>query len=329
MSRLVDRRRLLAATAGFAAVAPLGAMAQGGRLARIGFLYPGVSSVAGPRIAALRDGMKAAGYAEAGQAEVVIRAAEGDPSRLAPGAAELVSGKANVIVAISPAAVRAAKAATTTLPIIANDLESDPVASGFVASLARPGGNISGVFSDFPEFAMKWVELLYQVVPALSRAVIFWDPATGPTQLNAVKEAGRRLNVDVRVLEVPSTAALEGAFAKAQELRPEAVVLLSSPIFGTNPKLIADLALSRRLAIATLFSEIAQAGGLLSYGPNLMGTFQQAGTMVGKVLMGARPADLPVERPTKFELVINGITAKKLGLRLQPSVLIRADEVIE
>lgn len=312
-----------------AALAPAMAQAQAARAARIGFLYPGVTAVAGPRLAALREGMKAAGYADPEKVEILVRAAEGDPTRMVPGAAELVAGKVDAIVAISPSAVRAAKAATATLPIIANDLESDPIASGFVTSLARPGGNITGVFSDFPDFGMKWLELLKEAMPGLSRAVIFWDPATGPTQLAAVQEAGRRLSVGLQVVEVPAIASLQGAFTRATELKPDAVVLLSSPIFGTNPKLIADLALSHRIAIATLFSEIAKAGGLMAYGPNLMGTFQQTGTMVAKVLQGVRPADLPVERPSRFELVINAATAKTLGIALPTSVLLRADEVVE
>lgn len=329
MSLLVARRRVLAGGVAALAVGPLSARAQGAKVARIGFLYPGVTAVAGPRIAALREGMKAAGYADAAQAEIVVKAAEGDPTRMVPGAAELVTARVDAIVAISPSAVRAAKAATATLPIVANDLESDPIASGFVASLARPGGNITGVFSDFPDFGMKWLELLKEAIPALSRAVIFWDPATGPTQLAAVQEAGRRLGVALTVLEVPSIATLQEAFARAVDLKPDAVVLLSSPIFGTNPKRIAELALAHRIAVATLFSEIAKAGGLMAYGPNLLGTFQQTGTMVGKVLQGVRPADLPVERPSRFELVINAATAKALGLSLSPAVLLRADEVVE
>ena len=315
--------------AGAVTCGPFAASAQAPRVARIGFLYPGVSAVVAPRLVALREGMKAAGYAEAAAAEILVRTAEGDPSRLAAGAADLVAAKVDVIVAVSPSAVRAAKAATATLPIVANDLESDPVASGFVASLARPGGNITGFFSDFPDFGMKWVELLREAMPSLSRAVIFWDPATGPTQLAAVQEAGRRLGVDLQVIEVAEIAKMQAAFAQAAALKPEAVVVLSSPIFGTNPRAIAELALSHRIAIATLYPEIARVGGLLAYGPNLLGTFRQTGTLVAKVLQGVRPADLPVERPSRFELVINATTAKALGIILPTSVLLRADEVID
>jgi putative tryptophan/tyrosine transport system substrate-binding protein len=299
------------------------------KAARIGLLYPGIASVTATRIAALREGLRAAGYAGAGQAEIAVRASEGDPTRLAPLAADLAQAKVDVIVAVSPSAVHAAKSATATIPIVAMDLESDPVRSGFVASLARPGGNITGVFSDFPDFGMKWVELLKEAIPTLSSAVIFWDPATGPTQLSAVQAAGRLLNVKLEVVEVAAIAELQSAFKKVDERRPDAVVILSSPIFGTNPKLIADLALAHHTPIATLFSDIARAGGLIGYGPNLFVTFQQTGTMVAKVLQGMRPADLPVERPTTFELVVNLKTAKALGLSLPTSVLLRADEVIE
>jgi putative ABC transport system substrate-binding protein len=330
LAKRIARRQAAAALAGLPLLWPLVARGQAaGPPARIGFLYPGVARVTPTRIAALREGMAAVNYANAERVEVVVRASEGDPAKLPSLAAGLVDSKVDVILAISPSAVAAAKAATTTLPIVANDLESDPIQSGFVTSLARPGGNITGVFSDFPDFGMKWLELLKEALPTLLHVVVFWDPATGPTQLAAVKAASELLKVAISVVEVPAIAELKGAFAKADELHPEAVVILSSPIFGTNPKLIADLALAHRIPIATLFSEIARAGGLLSYGPNLLGTFVQTGTMVGKILQGAKPADLPVERPTKFELVINAGTAKALGLALPTAVLLRADDVIE
>jgi putative tryptophan/tyrosine transport system substrate-binding protein len=330
LAKGIARRQVASALAGAPLFWSFAARGQtAGKPARIGFLYPGVASVTPTRIVALREGMAAVNYANAERVEVLVRASEGDPTKLPSLAAGLVDGKVDVILAISPSAVAAAKAATTTLPIVANDLESDPIRSGFVTSLARPGGNITGVFSDFPDFGMKWLELLKEALPALVHVVAFWDPATGPTQLAAVKAAGELLKLAISVVEVPSIAELQRAFAKADEFHPEAVVVLSSPIFGTNPKLIADLALAHRIPIATLFSEIARAGGLMSYGPNLLGTFVQTGTMVGKILQGAKPADLPVERPTKFEMVINAATAKALGLTLPTAVLLRADDVIE
>lgn len=323
------RRRFITAL-GAAAAWPLAARAQqAGALPHIGFLYPGVTAVRVTRIAALREGLRAAGYGEADQLDIVVRAAEGDPAKLPALAADLVARKVDVLFAISPSAVRAAKSATADIPIVANDLESDPVGSGFVASLAHPGGNITGVFSDFPDFGMKWLELLKEAIPALSNAVVLWDPATGRVQLDALQAAGQLLNVKLEVMEIRAIAELENVFAAASERRPDAIVILSSPIFGTNPQQIADLTLAYHVPTATLFSEIVRAGGLMSYGPNLLGTFRQTGTMIAKVLQGARPADLPVERPTKFEMVINLKTAKALGLTMPTSVLLRADEVIE
>ena len=326
----IGRRRFISTLGGAAVAWPFASWAQQtGRLPTIGILYPGVTSVTVSRVAALREGLRAVGYADADKVEILVRASEGDPSKLAALAAELVEGKVDVIVPISPSAVRTAKSATTIIPLVANDLESDPVRSGFVASLAHPGGNITGVFADFPEFATKWLELLKETIPALSSVVMLWDPATGPIQREAVEAAGRLMNVKLEVMEIRTIAELERVFAAAGERRPDAIVILSSPIFGTNPKLIADLTLAHHIPTATLFPDIARAGSLMAYGPNLLGTFRQTGTMVGKVLQGLRPADLPVERPTKFEMVINLKTAKALGLTLPTSVLLRADEVIE
>ncbi|MFI4995760.1 MAG: ABC transporter substrate-binding protein [Hyphomicrobiales bacterium] len=322
------RRELITVVGGAAVMWPLAAHATG-RDPQIGFLYPGVAAMAVTRIAALRQGLRAVGYGDADRVEILARSSEGDPAKLPALAADLVERKVDVIVPVSPSAVRAAKSATGVIPIVADDLESDPVGSGFAASLAHPGGNITGVFSDFPDFAMKWLELLKEAMPTLSSAVVLWDPATGPTQLDAIEGAGRLLNVKLEVMEITAIAELEHVFEAAGERRPDAVVILSSPILGTNPKLTAELALAHHIPTATLFSEIARAGGLMAYGPNLLDTFHQTGTMVGKVLKGLPPADLPIERPTKFEMVINLKTAKALGLTISPMLLARADEVID
>jgi putative tryptophan/tyrosine transport system substrate-binding protein len=326
----ISRREWISAFGCAAVTWPLSARAQQTtRPPQIGVLYPGIAAALASRLPSLREGLRAVGYRDADGVEFVSRMSEGDPTRLPALAADLVERKVDVLVPISPSAVRAARSATTTIPIVANDLESDPVKSGFVASFAHPGGNITGLFSDFPDFGTKWVELLKEAIPSLSSALVLWDPATGPMQLGAVEAAGRLLNIKLEVMEIRAVAELENVFKAASERRPDAIVILSSPIFGTNPKLITDLALTYHIPIATLFPEIARAGGLMAYGPDLLGTFRQTGTMVGKVLQGTQPADLPVERPTKFDMVVNLKTANALGLNIPTSVLLRADEVIE
>jgi putative ABC transport system substrate-binding protein len=305
------------------------ARAQAGKPVRIGFLYPGVAAAAPPRMAALQQGLRDSGYRDAGRVEIVVRASEGDMSKLGGLAAELVADKVDGIVAAAAPALRAAQAATRTIPIFALDLEADPVADHFVASIARPGSNLTGIFADFPDFGMKWIELLKEALPALKNTVILWDPSVGPVQLDAVRTAGGKLRVTQQVVEVKALAGMEQAFAAAAEKRPDAVVLLPSPLFGTNPRLLADLALAHRLPSITLYPESARAGVLMAYGPNLLGAFRQLGLVVAKVLQGANPADLPVERPTTFEMIVNLKTAKALGLALARSVLLRADEVIE
>jgi ABC-type uncharacterized transport system substrate-binding protein len=171
-----------------------------------------------------------------------------------------VARKVDLIAAISPAAVRAAQAATTTIPIVANDLESDPVASGFAASIARPGGNITGVFLDFPDFSKKWLEALKEAVPQTAHVAVFWDPATGPMQRQAVEAAAHTLNLKLAILQVATRADLEPAFQSVTQRGAEALVLLSSPVIGANTKLLAGLALTQRLPAVTLFTDFARDG---------------------------------------------------------------------
>jgi putative tryptophan/tyrosine transport system substrate-binding protein len=326
----MKRRQFLRGLGAVAAAWSLAARAQqSARVFQVGFLYPGITAVASTRIAALREGLHEIGFDDADRVKFLTRASEGDPTKLASLAADLVERKVDVIVPASPLAVRAAQSASSTIPIVAADLESDPVGSGFVVSLAHPGGNITGVFSDFPEFGMKWLQLLKEAIPTLSNAVVLWDPSTGSLQLNAVKAAGHLLNVKLEVIEIRAIAELKPGFETASTRRPDAIVILSSPLFGTDPKLIAELALAQHVPIATLFPDIARAGGFMAYGPSLLGTFRQAGTMVGKILQGFHPADLPVERPTKFEMIINLNTAKVLGLTVPQTLLVSADELIE
>jgi putative ABC transport system substrate-binding protein len=307
---------------------PLAARAQPlTKVAKVGFLYPGVTSAAPTRIAALKEGIQSVGIA-AEQIEVVMRQADGDPTRMPQLAKELLDAKVDVIVAISAPATQAVRS-FTTIPVIASDLETDPVGSGLVASFAHPGGNMSGVFFDFPDFATKWIELLKEIVPRLSSVLVMWDPTSGLVQRKAVEEAAAQSHIRLQILEVGSLDLIDDAFLRASKAGADAVLMLSSPVFGTNPQHVADLTLKYRLLAVTLFTEFARAGGLMAYGANLLGVFRQSGTMVGKVLLGAKPADLPIERPSKFELVINLKTAKTLGVVIPTAVLLRADDVIE
>jgi putative ABC transport system substrate-binding protein len=273
------------------------------------------------------EGLRVAGFRVPEEVEIISQVADGDPARLSPLAAELIARKVDAIAAISTGAVQIVRAATAAIPIIAHDLETDPVATGLVASLARPGGNITGFFFDFPEFRTKWLQLLQEAVPRLSSVAALWDPATGPYQ--QIEEAAALLKLNLRILEVRGPADLDGAFLAAAQSKVDALLILSSPVFGANSKRVADLTLGHRLPAVTLFPDFARAGGLMAYGPNLLDTYRQLGGMVAKVLRGTKPADLPVELPTKFELVINVKTAKALGLEVPTSILLRADEVIE
>ncbi len=327
------RREFITLLGGAAALwpSPLGAQ-QAARTFQVGFLYPGPQAAAPPRIAAYSSGLQAGGVGPE-QVTIIARVTGGDPALLAPMAADLVGRKVDLISAISPAAIRAAQAATRTIPIVAGDLESDPVASGFVASNARPGGNITGTFLDFPDFSKKWLEALKEAVPQVSTVGVFWDSATGPTQLKAVETAAETLGVKLAVLEVRGRADVEPAFQSITRQGTDALLMLPSPVVGGNTKLLAGLAVTHRLPAVTLFPDFARDGGLMAYGPNLMAYFRQQGVMAGKILHGVKPADLPVETPTKFEFVLNlktarllGLnlkTAKALGLEIPPKVLAR------
>ena len=212
---------------------------------------------------------------------------------------------------------------------MAGDLESDPIASGFIASNGRPGGNITGVFLDFPDFSNKWLEALKESVPQVSRIAVFWDPATGPIQLRALETAAQTLKLSLAVSEVRERADLEPAFQSAIQQGAGALVMLSSTFIGGNTKLLANLTVMNRLPAITLFTDFPRDGGLMAYGPNLLSYIRQEGIMAARILQGARPDETPIERPTKFEFVLNIRTAELLGISVPASVLLRADEVIE
>jgi len=323
------RREFISLIGSTAAAWPLAARAQQPKIPKLGFLYPGPSTVATTRIDAFLGGLRAAGYRVPEEVEFISRFANGDPTRLAPMAIELVDQNVDVIAAVSTPVALAVRAATATIPIVAFDLETDPVATGMIASLARPGGNITGLFFDFPEFRTKLLELLKEVVPSLSKIAVIWDPNSGSAQLKSIEIAAEAIKVSLEKLEVRNAAEMKQAFDTAKRTDVDAAIILSSPFIGANAKLAAELTLSRRLPAVTLFSEFTRNGGLMSYGPNILDVYRHVGGIAAKVLQGSKPADLPVELTTNFELVVNLKTAKALGLTFPLPLLGRADQVIE
>jgi putative tryptophan/tyrosine transport system substrate-binding protein len=253
-------------------------------------------------------------------------------------AAGLVRLKVDVIFARGPQAVIAAKNATSSIPIVAIDLESDPIAKGFVKTLARPGGNITGVFLDLPEMSGKQIELLKEMFPELKRVAILGDPAINALQFATTETVARSFGLQPETIEVqlqPESAELrdrngfEVAVETAKTRHAEAGVLLSSPSVFSAMTNIAEFATNKKLPLISLFGEFPRAGGFMAYGPSLPDSFRKCGNYVGKILQGAKPGDLPIERPERFELVINLKTAKAFGIRVPPLLLTRADEVIE
>jgi len=329
MTVTIGRRELLVALGG-AAAWPLAARAQQpARSRKVGLLHPGESTVVSARVVAIREGLNGPDNQRDTRVELVIRLADGDLSRLPALATELVNDRVDAIIAAAPPAVQAAAGATTSIPVIAIDLETDPVASGMVTSLARPGRNITGVFLDFPDFSAKCLQLLIESVPTLAGVGVLWDPTTGPLQLKAVEAAAQGFGVSMQVFEARRVADIADAFYALDRSRIHGLLLLSSPLIAGNPQLVADLTIRRNIPTISLFPDIARGGGLLGYGPELQDLYRQVGAMTRKILQGAKVAELPVERPTRFHLVANLKTARLIGIMLPPSILLRADEVIE
>jgi len=309
---------------------PLAARAQQAtQRAKIGILYPGLASALPSRIAALRDGLQATGYREPDNVEFVVRSTGGDPTRTIPVAMELVERKVDVILAVSLPAVNAARSATTTIPIVALDLESDPIGSGLINSLSQPGGQVTGIFFDFPEFSKKWLQLLKEAIPNLSSIAVLWDPATGPVQIKGLETAAEELKVNVEIMDVPGISNLDDSIFAASSKGVEAIVMPSSAVIGANQEYIAGLTLGLRLPAVTLFPDFARRGGLMAYGVNPLNVFRQSAPIVAKVLRGSKPSEVPGELPTKFELVVNLKTAKRLGIVFPTSILLRTEDVIE
>jgi ABC-type uncharacterized transport system substrate-binding protein len=299
------------------------------KVPRVGYLATNSLSVISDRVEAFRQGLRELGYVEGKNIVIEWRSAEGKQDRVPALAAELVRLKVDVIVTAGPSVIRPAKEATITIPIVMA-FDADPVSSGFVASLARPGGNITGLSTLAPEIGGKQLELLKEIVPKLSRVAVLGSstaPGTAPS-LKETELAAGALGVKLQYLDVLDPKDIETAFRAASKGRADAVLALGSPVFVLQRTQIADLAVKSRLPAIYGQQIFVEDGGLMTYGVSLNDLARRAATYVDKILKGTKPADLPVEQPTKFEFIINLKAAKQIGLTIPPNVLARADRVI-
>ena len=317
-------------TAALVSTVPFVEAQQPTKIPRIGFLSATSPSAIAARVEAFRRGLREHGYVEGKNIVIEWRYAEGKLDRLSELAAELVGLKVDVIVSAGPPITRAAKEATATIPIVMAQ-DTDPVGNGFVASLARPGGNISGLSTLAPEISGKRLELLKEIVPRLSRVAVL-GTSTVPGYAQELKEielAAKALKLQVQYLDVLDSKDIETALRAANKGRAQAFLTLGSAILDSERAHVAGLAVENRLPAIYPQIEYTDAGGLMYYGVNTPELFRRAATYVDKILRGARPADLPVEQPMKFEFIVNLKAAKAIGLTIPPNVLVRADRVIK
>ena len=322
----MKRREFITLLGGAALSWPLAARAQqpaGRPLPRIGFLQ----RFRNENVVAFIQGLREAGYVDGESAQIETRIFEAALDRLPELAGELVNLRCNVIFAASRYAYEAALKATSTIPIVGIDLESDPVESGWAKSLGRPGGNLTGVFLDIPELGGKQIELLKEAVPTISRLGVLWDATIGIVQFRATEAAARAAGVTLHSLAIRGPADFKEVLEGAARERIDGVVILSSPLILEQRAQIVEWAIAARLPTISIVSSVS--GALMAYGPSLPDMYKRAASYVDQLLKGAKPGDLPIERPTRFALVINLKTAKALGLDVPPMLLARADEAIE
>jgi putative tryptophan/tyrosine transport system substrate-binding protein len=325
---VVDRRAFIGCVAGGLLAMPFAARAQVAKSHRIGFLSNGNPTTPSSQVEAFRQSLRELGWIEGQNVTIDYRWAEGNSDRLPTLVAELVQAKVDVIVVGGNPAIRAAQNATRTIPIVFVVL-TDPVTSGFVPSLARPGGNMTGLASEFEELITKDLQLLKEAVPDLSRVGLLYPSVVPAALLAAAETAARTLGLAARPLNVAGPAEFEDAFKMARSERAGAILVLPSPYFDAQHTRLIELAARYRLPACYEFRNYVRDGGLMSYGPSIDAMFARSASYVDRILKGANPGDLAIERPTKFELVINLKTAKALGLTISQSLLLRADEVIQ
>jgi len=325
----VSRRAALAVLLAFGVFAPAGAFAQQPpRAPRVGVI--GEGSASDPFLAAFRRGMSKLGYVDGRNITIVYRYAQGALNQVPRLAAELIDLKVDVLVVGGTVSAQSAMKVSRSVPIVFTTV-GDPVGSGIVASLARPGGNVTGLSSFTFELGGKQLELLQAAVPKLSRVTVLYNPLNSAAKagIDTIQEAARALGVELQLLEVRQPENLANAFSALTPWRSGGVLVLSDPVFGSQLPRLAKLAAAQRLPAIYLRSEFAEAGGLLAYGPSFADNYRRAATYVDKILKGTKPADLPVEQPTKFDLAVNLKTARTFGLTLPQALLGRADQIIQ
>jgi putative ABC transport system substrate-binding protein len=312
------RREFVSVIAG-AAIWPLGARAEQPARPVIGFLHAATAEANAHNVAAFRRGLAEAGYVDGKNVAIEYHFTNFRPELMPEAAGDLIRRNVSVIFAAEPSAVAVVRTATTSIPVVALDLESDPVSKGYVKSLARPGGNLTGMF----------LELLKEIVPRLSHIAIFGIPGLNAAQFAATETAVQALALEAEIMEVRVADDFEQALEAARTRHVEAGILLSSPLVFDRSKQIGELALAKRLPLISLFAEFPKSGGLIAYGPDVGEIFRRSGDYVAKILHGAKPSDLPIQRPQKFDLVSNLKAAEALGLSVPAVLLATADEVIE
>lgn len=306
---------------------PLVARAQQPAMRSIGVLWPASAAPPVPRMESSRLALKQLGFVEGQNLTIELRYAEKGPRQLPDLAAELVRAKVDVIAAFGDLAPRVAHDATSKIPIVA--ITDDILGTGLINSLARPGRNVTGLTIMSPELSAKRLELLQEMVPGLSYVAALSDATIGRSQVSATEDAARAMSLKLEVIEARSGDQISDAFRTARDKGAQAVNVLASPILSQLFREVIGASAKYRLPAIYQWKEHADAGGLISYGPSLAAMWRQSGTIVVKILNGANPESLPFEQPIKFELAVNARTADSLGLRIPPSVLVRADDVIE
>ena len=277
---------------------------------------------------ALLPGLAERGYVAGKSIALELRSGNGEREALPGLVADLVRSSVDILLVVGPAATRLAVAATKTIPIVSIDLESDPVQNGWIKSLSRPGGNLTGFFLDLSGMAAKWLQLLREAVSRVRHVTLLWDTASGPVQLAAARAAASGFSLQSETVEIENWNAFETALDAAVRARTQAFVVLSSPSAFQHSARFAAFALRSRIPAISPFRPFADAGGLMSYGPDLTLFFRRTAITIDRILKGTPPAEVAMELPTKYEFVINHVTATSLGLKLPQSLLLRADEVI-